>query len=77
MNAERIRTTVLNNAPIPWGLMSAAVVLDIGWLPIDTRAMVILIISGDHDKAKPLRFITQISMSVVRIQMGVVRIAAT
>jgi hypothetical protein len=40
MNAERIRTTVLNNAPILWGLMYAAVTLDIGWLPIDTHAMV-------------------------------------
>ena len=47
MNAERIRTTVLNNAPIPWGLMNAAVMLDIGLLLIDTHAMVILIISGD------------------------------
>ena len=40
MNAGRIQTTVLNNAPILWGLMFAAVVLGTGLLPMDTLAMV-------------------------------------
>lgn len=77
MNAERIQTTVLNYAPILWGRMYAAVVLDIGWIPIDTRAMVILIISGD--KARPLSrkcLNTQISMSVLKARMDAVRLAA-
>ena len=74
MNAERIQTTVLKYAPILWGHMYAAVVLDIGWIPIDTHAMVMLIISGD--KETPLSrkcFNTQISMSVLKARMDAVR----